>query len=185
MLCQECKQKPATVHLVKIINDHKTELHLCEDCARQREDFMNITPFSVNDLIASFMDMGKENPANPAYENPVPSKCAVCGMDYNQFRKIGRLGCQECYKYFGEELDPVLRRIQGSTVHTGKVPKRCGSDLVREKQLAEWRAELKKAIEVEAFEKAAELRDKIKELEQSGNEKQENPEAGQLGGSKQ
>lgn len=163
MLCQECKQRPASVHLTKIVNDHKTELHLCEECARQREDFMNITPFSVNDLIASFMDMGK---AKPAYDRPAPSKCAVCGMDYNQFKKIGRLGCQECYKYFANELGPVLRKIQGSTIHTGKVPKRCGSHLARKKQIAELKAELKKAIDVEAFERAAELRDLIKEMEQ-------------------
>jgi protein arginine kinase activator len=164
MLCQECKQKPASVHLTKIINDHKTELHLCEECARQREDFMNITPFSVNDLIAGFMDMGK---AKPAYERPAAPKCAVCGMDYSQFKKIGRLGCQECYKYFGNELGPVLRKIQGSTVHTGKVPKRCGSLLAQKKQIAELKEELKRAIDVEAFEKAAELRDLIKELEQT------------------
>jgi protein arginine kinase activator len=164
MLCQECKQKPASVHLTKIINNHKTELHLCEECAGQREDFMNITPFSVNDLIAGFMDMSK---AKRAYERPAPPKCAVCGMDYNQFKKIGRLGCQECYKYFGNELEPVLRKIQGSTVHNGKVPKRCGSHLARKKQIAELKAELKRAVEVEAFEKAAELRDLIKELEHS------------------
>src|SRR5690554_6585666 len=115
MLCQECKQNIATVHMAKIINNQKTELHLCEDCARQREDFMNITPFSVNDLIAGFMDMGK---AKPTYSKPAPSRCAVCGMDYNQFRKIGRVGCQECYKYFGNELRPVLRKIQGSTTHS-------------------------------------------------------------------
>ena len=144
---------------------------------------MNITPFSVNDLIASFMDMGKEKPANPAVEKSVPSKCTDCGMDYNQFRKTGLLGCRECYRHFGGELDPVLRRIQGSTVHTGKEPKRCGSALVREKQIDELKAELKKAIEVEAFEQAAELRDRIKELEQSGGAKPESSGPEQQGGS--
>lgn len=167
MICQECKQRPASVHLTKIINNHKTELHLCEECAAQREDFMNImpiTPFSVNDLIAGFMDMSK---AKRAYERPASPKCAVCGMDYNQFKAIGRLGCQECYKYFGSELGPVLRKIQGSTVHSGKVPRRCGSHLARKKQIAELKEELRKAVETEAFERAAELRDRIKELEQS------------------
>ncbi|HHY81204.1 MAG TPA: hypothetical protein GX505_00800 [Clostridiales bacterium] len=164
MLCQECKQKPATVHMTKIINNHKTELHLCEDCARQRESFINIPTFSVNDLIASFMDMGQ---AKPAFEKLSPSKCAVCGMDFNQFKNIGRLGCQECYKYFGDELGPILRKIQGSTQHTGKVPKRSGSALLTKKQIQKLKAELKKAVEIEAYEKAAELRDKIRELEQS------------------
>ena len=164
MLCQECKQQPATVHMTKIVNNHKTELHLCENCARQRQIFINITPFSVNDLIASFMDMGH---TKPAFEKPAASKCAVCGMDYNQFKKIGRLGCQECYRYFGNELGPVLRNIQGSTQHTGKVPRRSGSALLAKKQISLLKAELKKAVEAEAYEKAAELRDRIRELEQS------------------
>ncbi len=173
MLCQECKQKPATVHLVKIIDNHKTELHLCEDCARQRQDFMNVTPFTINDLIASFMDMqnqSEQSAASSAYEKPMAPKCSVCGMDFNQFRKTGLLGCEDCYQSFREELLPLLRRIQGNTVHTGKVPKRSGSGLVRQKKITSLKAELKKAVETEAFEKAAVLRDQIRELEQSGKD---------------
>lgn len=163
MICQECKQRQATVHFTKIINNHKTELHLCEECAQQRENFIQIPSFSINDLLAGFMDLGH---AQPAFEKPASTKCAGCGMDYYQFKKIGRLGCQECYKYFGSELQPVLRRIQGSTQHTGKVPERAGSGLLKKKQIAQWKAELKRAVEMEAFERAAELRDKIKALEQ-------------------
>ena len=163
MLCQECKQKQASVHMTKIINNHKTELHLCEECARSHEDFIQIPSFSVNDLISGFIDMGH---AQLAYEKPASTKCAVCGMDYKQFKKIGRLGCQECYQYFGNELKPVLSRIQGNTQHTGKVPKRAGTDLIKRRQIGQWKTELKRAIELEAFERAAQLRDKIKELEQ-------------------
>mgnify|MGYP000923682639 FL=1 len=176
MLCQECKQKPATVHLVKIVDNHKTELHLCEDCARQRQDFMNVTPFTINDLIASFMDMQNQkaqDAASPTYEKPLAPRCTVCGLDFNQFRKTGLLGCEDCYQSFREELLPLLRRIQGNTVHTGKVPKRSGSGLVRQKKITSLKAELKKAVETEAFEKAAVLRDQIRELEQSGKDPSE------------
>ena len=173
MLCQECKQKPATVHLVKIVDNHKTELHLCEDCARQRQDFMNVTPFTINDLIASFMDMQNQkaqDAASPTYEKPLAPRCTVCGLDFNQFRKTGLLGCEDCYQSFREELLPLLRRIQGNTVHTGKVPKRSGSGLVRQKKITSLKTELKKAVETEAFEKAAVLRDQIRELEQPGKD---------------
>ncbi len=176
MLCQECKQKPATVHLVKIVDNHKTELHLCEDCARQRQDFMNVTPLTINDLIASFMDIqnqNTQNAASSAYEKPMAPKCTACGLDFNQFRKTGLLGCEDCYQSFREELLPLLRRIQGNTVHTGKVPKRSGSGLVRQKKITSLKAELKKAVETEAFEKAAVLRDQIRELEQSGKDPSE------------
>ena len=36
MLCQECKKNPATVHVTKIVNNIKTELHLCQSCAGER-----------------------------------------------------------------------------------------------------------------------------------------------------
>ncbi|HCS74594.1 MAG TPA: hypothetical protein DIW17_12065 [Clostridiales bacterium] len=162
MLCQECKQKQATVHMTKIINHKKTESHLCEDCARSHEDFIQGPSFSLNDLIFGFMDMGHSQKAS---EKPVSSECGVCGMDYKRFKKMGRLGCGECYKFFENELGPVLGRIHGNTQHTGKVPKRAGSDLQIKRQITRLRGELKRAIELEAFEQAALLRDEIKELE--------------------
>ncbi|HHU77616.1 MAG: UvrB/UvrC motif-containing protein [Caldicoprobacterales bacterium] len=164
MLCQECKEREATVHVTKIINNRKTEMHLCEYCARQRDDFIQIPSFSVNDLIAGLMDFSH---SQPAPEKAALAKCAACGMEYSQFKKMGRLGCQKCYEYFGRELGPVLRRIQGSSQHAGKVPRQAGSHLLRKKQLARWKTELKRAVELEAYERAAELRDKIKALEQA------------------
>ena len=100
MLCQECKEREATVHVTKIINNRKTEMHLCEYCARQRDDFIQIPSFSVNDLIAGLMDFSH---SQPAPEKAALAKCAACGMEYSQF-KMGRLGCQKCYEYFGREL---------------------------------------------------------------------------------
>ncbi|GIW48848.1 MAG: hypothetical protein KatS3mg079_324 [Caloramator sp.] len=38
MLCQRCNQKDANVHITKVINGVKTELHLCDECAKQSED---------------------------------------------------------------------------------------------------------------------------------------------------
>lgn len=165
MLCQECKQRQASVHLTKIINDRKTELHLCDECARQRDDFLNITPFSVNDLIASFLDMGKPQ---VSFEKPVQKKCPACGRDYNKFKKSGFLGCRECYKNFSSDLEPVLEKIQARTEHTGKVPKRSGTEIAVRKQLAELKSELRRAVEAEEYEKAAQIRDRIKLMEQSG-----------------
>ena len=58
MLCQECKLREATVHFTKIINNYKTELHLCEECAGKQENLMQIPSFSINDLLQGFMDVG-------------------------------------------------------------------------------------------------------------------------------
>lgn len=162
MLCQQCQKRPATVHFTKIVNNHKTELYLCEECARQKGDFKVFVPFSINDLLTGFLDMDKT--AVPI-ESEGLLRCKTCGMDFMQFRKIGRLGCQDCYKYFAEELTPVIKRVQGGIKHNGKVPRRAGVGLRLERQIQHLKAQLQKAIETEAFEEAARLRDQIRELE--------------------
>lgn len=162
MLCQECKEKQATVHMTKIINGHKSERHLCEDCAKQQEDFTGISPFSVNDLIASFMDLSS---SHSAFTDNRRVKCPVCNMDYYEFKKSGLFGCRECYKQFSKELAPILRKIQGSTEHSGKIPKRSGTDIFLRRQIRSLKEDLKKAVQAEAFEEAARLRDQIRELE--------------------
>lgn len=167
MLCEECRQRQATVHMTKIINNLKSEIHLCEKCANRHEEFTNITPFSMNDLIASLMDMGA---GHQTFVRSASVKCPACGMDYAKFKKSGMLGCRECYQHFSNELLPVLRKIQSRTEHSGKVPKRSGSSLLLKKQIKELRQELKIAVETEAFERAAEIRDRLKELEASFRE---------------
>lgn len=162
MLCQQCQKRPATVHFTKIVNNHKTEFYLCEECARQKEDFKAFIPFSINDLLTGFLDMDK---ADVSVRSSGLLKCKTCGMDFVQFKKVGRLGCQDCYKYFAEELAPVIRRVQGGTKHTGKVPRRAGVGLRIERQIKQLKAQLQKAVEAEAFEEAARLRDQIRELE--------------------
>ena len=37
MMCQECQMRPATVHITKIVNNQKSQIHLCEECAKQKQ----------------------------------------------------------------------------------------------------------------------------------------------------
>lgn len=170
MLCQECKQRQATVHMTKIINNEKTERHFCEDCAKQHEDLTDMAAFSVNSLIASFMDM-----AGPHAALPETSRvhCPTCDMEYSHFKKSGLLGCKECYKRFEKGLYPVLRKIQGRTEHSGKVPKRSGTVILLQKQIKTLKQDLKHAVQTEAFEEAARIRDQLKELEKPRQEERE------------
>jgi len=162
MNCQECNQRPATVHLTKIINNRKTEIHLCEECARKRNDFSVFNPFSINDILANLMDMGKPKIPVGKIEG---SKCENCGMTYQQFKKLGRLGCKDCYTAFRNDLVPILRRIQGGTQHSGKFPNRVGKGIRIKREIEQLKEQLRICIKEEAFERAAELRDRIKELE--------------------
>lgn len=163
MLCQECKKNPATVHMTKIINNMKTELHLCESCAGEREDLNWFSPFSINDLFTSFLAPIK--PTAATGKTPI-IKCDKCGMDYQQFKKTGLFGCENCYKVFKDEIYPIIKRIQGgASRHTGKVPRGQSARLRTNKEIDRLKQRLQEAIKVEAFEEAAKLRDRIRDLE--------------------
>lgn len=162
MLCDICAKNPATVHLTEIIDEQMSELHLCEECARQKSQQME-QQFGLSDLLAGMAEFA----GKPTKETEAISalKCANCGLTYADFKKIGRLGCGECYSSFRKYLGPLLKRIHGSSLHLGKTPVK-GPKVVKQKtDLSELRVRLQKAIEEEAFEDAAKIRDQIKELE--------------------
>ena len=168
MLCQECQKKLATVHLTKIINNNKIEKHLCETCAREMEK-MNLAfepAFSFHHLLTGLL--GTESGVRKS-EDGGPSQgqvqCGNCKLTYPQFCQIGRFGCSQCYDAFGPRLNPLLKRIHGSSKHTGKLPGGLGHAFRVKKQIEELREELQKRVAAEQFEEAARLRDEIKDLE--------------------
>ena len=38
MLCEKCNKRVATIHLIKLINGEKSEVRLCESCAKEISD---------------------------------------------------------------------------------------------------------------------------------------------------
>jgi protein arginine kinase activator len=162
MLCELCKQTQATVHLTEIINDQMSELHLCETCANQKGAQVE-SHFGLSDLLSGLADFGKTQEP----EEAGGKACASCGMTYDDFRKAGRLGCAECYTTFKRSLASLLKRIHGSPIHVGKSPVRLLKPAKATKtDVLELRRKLERAIEEEAFEEAARLRDQIRRLEQ-------------------
>ena len=166
MLCQECGKKPATLHFTKIVNGEKTEFHICESCAREKGEMIPGTPngFSIHSLLSGLLDFepagGKGLGAKLEH-----ARCEECGLTYGQFSKIGRFGCSSCYKFFDKKLDPLFRRVHGNTGHVGKVPKRTGEQIQSRREIEQLKRELQDHIEREEFEDAAQIRDRIRELE--------------------
>lgn len=163
MICEKCKQNNATVHLTKIINNKKIELHLCEECARKSQDMSFENPFTINNFLTGLLDSVQSSPIKVDYIKT--TTCSKCGMSYGKFKQLGRLGCSECYKAFNEKLMPLVKSVHGSKQHTGKVPKKAGSVIRLKREIMTMKKELNRAIDKEEFERAAELRDKIKLLE--------------------
>lgn len=174
MWCERCKQRPATVHVTKVINNHKTESHLCAVCAQQSGidsgkelGFLFEPNFSFHHLLAGLLEneFGLQKGGLTAYQGTT-EKCPTCGLTFSDFRKLGLLGCADCYRVFGEFLEPLLRRVHGNITHTGKVPKRTGGKVRIKKEIEALRRELQDAIRREAYEEAAKLRDEIRAKEE-------------------
>ena len=170
MLCDICNKNPATVHLTEIIDEQMNELHLCEECARKKSAQME-QQFGLSDLLAGLAEF--EKPTED--KETIASKCLNCGLTYKDFKKIGRLGCGECYVAFRKFLSPLLKKIHGSSLHTGKFPVNVTKTTKKKVDLQDLRIKLQKAIEMEAYEEAARIRDQIKELQEK--QTQNNDEA--------
>ncbi|MCW2277856.1 UvrB/UvrC motif-containing protein [Heliophilum fasciatum] len=169
MYCDECKKKPAAVHITQIINGEKSERNLCEDCARLTHKELSMAfddNFPINKFLAGLL--GYETPTADAALNLAfgePEKCENCGVTYQQISQIGRLGCDQCYEHFHDKVEQLLRRVQGSARHTGKVPQRTGGAIRRQREIQGLRAQLQRLVAKEEFEAAAKVRDQIRELE--------------------
>jgi len=94
-------------------------------------------------------------------------ECQVCGLKFVDFRNSGRLGCPHDYQAFREELTPLLEKIHGETRHCGKTPRRLPQTKQKESELVVLRKLLTQAVNREAYEEAAKIRDHIRRLEES------------------
>ena len=158
--CDNC-DKMATVHLTEIVSGEKIEKHLCEECA-VGEGVTVKSDLPISQLLEDFiLQSGPE-------AKSADLTCEVCGLSFREYRQSGVLGCRHDYDAFQEALVPLLERAQqGATEHVGKVPHRSGCDQKKQNAILRLRAELQKAIAAEDYERAAELRDRIKEMERA------------------
>jgi Uncharacterized protein with conserved CXXC pairs len=171
MLCEICKQNNATVHIIKVINGVKQELNLCENCANSSQEndihneFKMDTSFTFQNLLGGLVDYINQSSQN---NRTTESVCDGCGMTYSEFKRVGLLGCSECYNKFASTIMPVIKRVQGNTEHVGKIPVKSGKLILEKKKLKSLKEELQKSIIDEEYERAAQLRDEIKLLQNGG-----------------
>jgi protein arginine kinase activator len=165
MLCDNCKERDAIINLTQVEHDSKVTLHLCEQCAQQKG--VETGGAVMKSPLGNFLGaLGKGAALVPAGADGV--RCPACGSSLRDFRDTGRLGCDECYVSFGAHLRDLLRRLHGSSQHVGEryaLPGVAGSDADPRSELLELKAQLRRAVEGENFELAAELRDRIRVLE--------------------
>ena len=110
--------------------------------------------------------MGKGGGTTNVLPSPADSlRCRGCGATLRDFRESGRLGCAQCYDSFDGHLRDLLRRLHGSSQHVGERYEPPGAGADPRRNLLELKDQLRRAVDSENFELAAELRDRIRVLE--------------------
>ena len=169
MLCENCKEREATVHFTEIMNGRVQKHHLCKECAAQMEMMgyaSNEVPFVK--LLTGMLAAGQTQEQG---ENPLQYvRCPKCGMTYEEFTRVGKFGCAECIDVFGPLIGDHMKKLHGSDTHTGKTytKEKMQPETKQEQEQQDIEAlklRLKEAVMLENFEAAAKDRDEIKALQ--------------------
>ena len=161
--CDQCGERPAKIRLKQIKDNSVIEQHLCDACATahgvQTEGAAD--EFKLAGFLSTLSGVAGALPTQPAEQG-----ACVCGATLDDFRETGRLGCPVCYETFAGSLRTLLRRIHGASRHIGQTyVTRGASGAPPPTQLKDLRDQLRRAIEAEHFEQAAQLRDHIRGIE--------------------
>ena len=189
MLCENCHQNEASIHYTEIINGVKREHYLCMECARKLNfsglGDMSYTEFPFVRLLTGLLSAG--GGGKELEDSPMMHVCCPgCGMSFDEFTMVGKFGCAECYGVFAPLIEDNMKRIHGDSVHRGKKYKSGSGDMpvsgerndnnlaiMKDENddpvetLKELNRKLREAVEIENFEEAAKLRDKIRMLKSS------------------
>jgi protein arginine kinase activator len=174
MLCDDCKKNEACIHITQIGPSGRIDKNLCESCAAKYGDSLfhpqkasQEKTISMDDFLKGiFSNVQAEKQSEDQSEQQEELVCPNCGMSYHDFLQTGKIGCSVCYDTFRSQLEPLLRRIHGSSTHTGKIPHRSGGALTIKHEIAVYKEKLQSALKKEEYEKAAVYRDKIRALGQ-------------------
>ena len=162
MLCENCKEREGTLTVTTVMGGEPRKILLCEKCAVERGvEPEPVAPPQIGQLLQKLHQQ-------PTLAGVVrdAARCDFCSASLGDFRATGRLGCPRCYAAFETSLRDLLRRVHGSARHNGRQyepPQR--DELERQTQVGELRLQLKRAIESEQFELAADIRDRLRVLE--------------------
>lgn len=159
--CDLCREQTATVHYTEVEGAEVTKLFICSDCAQAR-GWIDEPPkaiLALQDLLSP------AKVALPVEEAHSEAHCSVCGLTYAGFKRQGRLGCPSCYVAFEGLLLPLLRRIHAGVKHQGKAPRAFATKIEMRQRAEDLRRQLDRSVRAEDYERAARLRDELRDLE--------------------
>lgn len=156
MLCDACKKREAVFHTVQQVNGLRAEVHLCAHCHRMLagEGISDLTGTLFSDFAMMFGE-----------RNVTRKVCKKCGTTEEEFLSTGYLGCERCYETFSAVTMPRIAQMQQGTRHIGKRPVK--QEQSPEDEYNRLSAELKKAVEIEDYERAARIQAQLRALREN------------------
>jgi protein arginine kinase activator len=161
MICDVCREGDAVIELTEVEGTGVRLLHLCERCAAERgvETTVSAPKPQITDFLQSVHQAMQATQGDAA-------RCTFCSSTFRDFRSTGRLGCAHCYDAFENSMRDLLRRVHGNSKHIGrKYEPPVSADIPDGGTANELRDRLRRAVDSEQFELAADLRDKLRGIE--------------------
>lgn len=167
MKCNGCGEREGVVSLTQIVEGDVRTVSLCAKCAAEKgiETGIGLADTPLGGFLAA---LGESADPDLPLAATLEAGCPTCGATLRDFRETGRVGCAECYRAFDAPLRELLRRLHGSTHHTGmryQGGEAAPAVSAPDDGARELREQLRRAIDAEQFELAAELRDRLRERE--------------------
>ena len=157
MKCEKCNEKEATFYYSCNLNGEKTEKHLCADCAKAEGfgEMFDRRPMSAfDDVFDGFFD-----------DFFAPSRSMLSAFDVfgSPMRRMMAPVLPRIRFVIGEPA--AESRPQPKSETEAKIPDDAGEEVKSRREIAALKQQLQEAVQAENFEKAIELRDKLRELE--------------------
>jgi len=159
--CERCKKAHATLHIVTCEKGAHQEVHICEPCGRKAG--ICVLNFTIEDLLG----VPKKAQKPKIRERGRSVRCPGCKLTIQQIQATAKIGCARCYETFPEAFVDFMEAYHKSSHHRGKVPTTTSSSVQKEAELQRLKSYLDVVVKKEDYETAAELRDRIKRLEES------------------
>jgi protein arginine kinase activator len=172
----------------------RRELHLCPQCIQSLDLRLEAGPPPIETIIAhQSADAATPAPAAPAVEAGGPV-CPHCGLEFSEYAGNNLFGCAHDYTAFAGKIDGMLKRYHGTAIHVGRGPLKLartpadagdatspdapavnearrghGVNLLPKKsddddKRAMLETALRRAVQDEAYEEAARLRDQLRRM---------------------
>ena len=167
MLCERCHAHPATVHMVQVVNGHRKEEHLCSECAEKEHVFQKEQSFFGHGFFDSPLDhFFGGSMLGHLLEDPFGTR--TLEDQGGQFIEVSPEKLPENedgYNRFKESIRPSFRKGKNEIPVNEPKAKEKADAPAESEELQALRRELKSCVDREDFERACEVRDKIKALE--------------------